>query len=66
MYQPMFGRARRLGVVGACIAAASLLAATAAAAAASVNVACGDSPGLVAAVNTVNAAGGGSINLAAG
>jgi hypothetical protein len=31
-----------------------------------VNVACGNSAGLVAAVNTVNAAGGGSINLAAG
>jgi hypothetical protein len=30
-----------------------------------VNVACGDGAGLVAAVNTANAAGGGSINLAA-
>lgn len=30
------------------------------------NVACGDSAGLVAAVDTANAAGGGSINLAAG
>jgi hypothetical protein len=43
-----------------------LFAATAAGAAASINVACGDSAGLVAAVNTANAAGGGSINLAAG
>jgi hypothetical protein len=66
MHQRMFGRARRLGVVGLCTAAAILVAATAAGAAASVNVACGDSAGLVAAMNTVNAAGGGSINLAAG
>jgi hypothetical protein len=43
-----------------------LFAASAAGAAGSVNVPCGDSTGLVAAVNTVNAAGGGSINLAKG
>jgi hypothetical protein len=51
--------------LGVCTAAAALFAATAAGAATSVNVACGDSAGLVAAVNTANAAGGGSINLAA-
>jgi hypothetical protein len=43
-----------------------LFAATAAGAAASVNVACGDTAGLVAAVNMVNAVGGGQVNLASG
>ena len=66
MLQRVLGRAGWLGIVGVCTAAATLVAATAAGAATSVNVACGDSAGLVAAVNSANAAGGGSINLAAG
>src|SRR5262249_12536733 len=68
MLQRVVGRARRLGALGGCTAAAALVAATGAGAGAAtaVNVACGDSAGLVAAVVTVNAAGGGTINLAAG
>ena len=66
MIQRAFGHAGRLVVLGLCTAVAVLVAATASSAATSVNVACGDSAGLVAGVNTVNAAGGGSINLAAG
>src|SRR5438094_7397656 len=57
----------RLGVLLVSTAAAALVASTAAGAAASVNVSCSaGGAGLVAAVNTVNAAGGGSINLASG
>src|SRR5690349_12573365 len=66
MVQRMMGHTRRLGVLGICTAAVALVAATAGGAATSTNVACGDSAGLVAAVNAANAAGGGTINLAAG
>ena len=66
MIQRAFGHARRVGVLGLCTAVTVLVAATASSAATSVNVSCGDSTGLVAAVNMVNAGGGGSINLAAG
>ena len=66
MLQRLLGRAGRLGVLGACTAAAALVAATAAGAATSVNVACSDSAGLIAAVDAANAGGGGTINLAAG
>jgi hypothetical protein len=59
-------RATRLGILGVCTAVAALVAATGAGAATSVSVACGDSAGLIAAVNAANAAGGGTINLAAG
>ena len=58
MIQRAFGHAGRLVVLGLCTAVAVLVAATASSAATSVNVACGDSAGLVAGVNTVNAAGG--------
>lgn len=66
MVARVVGHAGRLGVFSVCAAVAALVAATATGAAPSVNVACADSAGLVAAVNAVNAAGGGSINLASG
>lgn len=66
MLQRLPGRARGLAVLAICTAAATLVAAEGSSAATAVNVACGDSAGLVAAVNTVNAAGGGAINLAPG
>src|SRR5689334_24091055 len=66
MIQRVIGRAGRLGGLAVCTAVVALVAATAAGAAAASNVACGDSDGLVAAVNAANAAGGGTINLAAG
>src|SRR2546429_4978408 len=67
MLQRVRERAGRLGVLVVATAAGALVASTAAGAAASVNVSCSaGGAGLVVAVNTVNAAGGGSINLAAG
>src|SRR6266566_7103946 len=66
MLQRLCGRAGRLGLV-AVLTAAALVASSAAGAATSVNVPCSAAgAGLVAAVNTVNAAGGGSINLDSG
>jgi hypothetical protein len=62
MIQRAFGQAGRVGVLALCTAVTVLVAATSSSAATSVNVACGDSAALVAAVNTVNAGGGGSIN----
>src|SRR5437868_13810796 len=67
MLQRVRERAGRLGVLVVSTAAVALVASTAAGAAASVKVPCSaGGAGLVAAVNTVNAAGGGSINLASG
>src|SRR5438105_7706294 len=67
MLQRVRERAGRLGVLVVSTAAAALVASTAAGASASVNVPCSaGGAGLVAAVDTVNAAGGGSINLVSG
>ena len=67
MLQRLRNHAGRLGALVVSTTAAGLVASTAAGAAASVDVACSaGGAGLVAAVNTVNAAGGGSINLASG
>src|SRR5881398_2464989 len=67
MLQRVREGAGRLGVLVVSTAAAALVASTAAGAAASLNVPCSaGGAGLVAAVNTVNAADGGSINLASG
>src|SRR4029079_1484184 len=63
----VFRRAGRLGALVVCTAALASVASTAAGPSASVNVSCAaGGTGLVAAVNTINAAGGGSINLASG
>jgi hypothetical protein len=59
--------AGRLGVLAVCTSALALIAASAGVAAVSVNVPCSSGgAGLVTATNTVNAAGGGSINLDSG
>jgi hypothetical protein len=65
MSKRLWGPVGRFGVLALCVVAA-LAAASSGSAAASVNVPCGNAAALVAAVNTVNTAGGGSINLASG
>src|SRR5690242_11357455 len=66
MRRRLSGSIGGLVALAVCIATA-LVVSGAAAAAASVNVPCSaGGPGLVAAVNTVNGAGGGTINLASG
>ena len=67
MVQRLYCRGGRLGVLALCVGGVVLAASSAGLAAASVNVPCAaGGPGLVTAVNTVNAAGGGSINLDSG
>jgi hypothetical protein len=67
MVQRLYRRGGRLGVLAVCVAGVVLAASSAGLAAASVNVPCAaGGRALVTAVNTVNAAGGGSINLDSG
>jgi hypothetical protein len=67
MVQRLYRSGGRLGVLAVCVASVVLTASSTGRAATSVNVSCAaGGAGLVTAVNTVNAAGGGSINLDSG
>jgi len=62
----LFRRVGRVVGTGAALAVFALALAGTASASASINVACGDSTGLINAINTANTSGGGSVNLAPG